>query len=90
MIRFLITRLLLPLLIFWLLRSLLRGIFVQPGRAPQTTRGPQQPPVPAGGDLMKDPVCGTFVSPGAAITRKVKGETVYFCSAECRDKYSAG
>jgi len=38
-------------------------------------------------ELKKDPVCGTYVSTAASVSRKVAGELVYFCSAECRDKY---
>jgi YHS domain-containing protein len=43
--------------------------------------------VPAGGELKKDPVCGTFISTGIAIQKRVGGETYYFCSPECRDKF---
>ena len=39
------------------------------------------------GDLKKDPVCGTFVSPELAITLKSKGQTMHFCSQKCRDEY---
>jgi len=39
--------------------------------------------------LKKDPVCGTYVAAGTGITRQIQGQTVYFCSAECRDKYRA-
>ena len=50
-------------------------------------RGPQPPVVPAGGELKKDPVCGTFISTGTAIQKRVGGEVYYFCSPECRDKF---
>ena len=43
----------------------------------------------AGGELKKDPVCGTYVSTGASITSRVNGELVHFCSTACRDKYRA-
>ena len=33
--------------------------------------------------LVRDPVCGTYVSPDSAIT---DGEN-YFCSQKCRDEY---
>jgi len=35
--------------------------------------------------LVRDPVCGTYVSPDSAIT---DGQN-YFCSAKCRDEYRA-
>jgi YHS domain-containing protein len=46
-----------------------------------------RPSVPAGGELKKDPVCGTFISTATALHRQVRGETYYFCSAACRDKF---
>jgi len=88
MIRFLFVRLVVPLLVFWLLRSLLKSFFAGFPSA-QTHPGPvrQPPPVPAGGELKKDPVCGTYVSAATSMSRTVKGTTVYFCSVECRDRY---
>jgi YHS domain-containing protein len=53
--------------------------------APAQT-GPRTP-VPAGGELKKDPVCGTFISTSTAIQKRAGGEVYYFCSAECRDKF---
>jgi YHS domain-containing protein len=39
--------------------------------------------------MVRDPVCGTFVLPQRAVAL-VHGRTrVYFCSETCRDKYSA-
>lgn len=48
------------------------------------------PRVPAQGvQMVRDPVCGTFVLPERAVTL-VHGRTrLYFCSAACRDKYHA-
>jgi YHS domain-containing protein len=87
MLRYLIVDILLPLLAFLLLRSLLRGLF-QNRR--EVTRPPQQAPPPTmGGELKKDPVCGTYVSTGASVTRSVDGQVLHFCSKECRDKYRA-
>ncbi len=41
----------------------------------------------ATGELVKDPVCGTFVPVDSDI-RVRDGETIHrFCSYECRDKY---
>lgn len=48
---------------------------------------PAPPPVPSGGELKKDPVCGTFISPATSIQKKVAGETYHFCSVACRDKF---
>jgi len=40
-----------------------------------------------GVQMLRDPVCGTFVVPGNAVALGAGGERLYFCSAECRDKY---
>lgn len=41
----------------------------------------------ASGELVKDPVCGTYVNKGGDI-RVRDGEKVHvFCSYECRDKF---
>jgi len=37
--------------------------------------------------LKKDPVCGTFVAAGTAFQKTKGGETYYFCSAACRDRF---
>ena len=88
MIRFLVIRLLLPLLVFFLVRSLLKSIFAAVrSYPPSQARAPQPPAVPAGGELKKDPVCGTYVSTTASVTRTVDGHLVHFCSSQCRDKY---
>jgi len=86
MFRTFLVEFLLPLILFLLVRNMIRGFFAgsQSRRAMQQ---PQTPPVPAGGELKKDPVCGTYVSIATALQEKIKGETVYFCSRECRDKY---
>jgi YHS domain-containing protein len=86
MFRTFLVEFLLPLLLFLLVRNMLRGFFAgsQPRRAMQQ---PQAPSVPLGGELKKDPVCGTYISAATALQEKVKGETLYFCSKECRDKY---
>lgn len=39
------------------------------------------------GVLVKDPVCGTYVSKDTDIRIKEGGEVRCFCSYECRDKY---
>jgi len=54
---------------------------------------PPPPPRPAaaasGGALRRDPVCGMFIPESSAVTKTVKGETLYFCSPECRDRHIA-
>ena len=74
------------LLLFLFLRSILKS-FVSNRKRPRPA--PQrQAPVSLGGELKKDPVCGTYVPITASLTRSVNGQVVYFCSKECRDRYN--
>ena len=45
--------------------------------------------VPLVGELKKDPVCGTYIAAASSIKENVGGQTVHFCSRDCRDKYVA-
>jgi len=65
--------------------KMLAGFF-GPAASPQTTPG--VPTMPAAGELRKDPVCGTYVSTATDLKKTSKGETFYFCSPECRDKFA--
>ncbi|MFN7993198.1 MAG: hypothetical protein U0Q18_06340 [Bryobacteraceae bacterium] len=88
MIRFLFLRIILPLVIFWLIRGVLKSIFASLNSS--VAQRPEHPSqAPAGGELKKDPVCGTFVSVDASVTKKINGQTLHFCSPACRDKYVA-
>ena len=89
--------------IFWLLGlvvviSLLRGVIgiILRGLGDLLSPGPNQPDgqrrenkVPLSGDLKKDPACGTYIAAATSIHETVGGETFYFCSKQCRDKYVA-
>jgi YHS domain-containing protein len=37
--------------------------------------------------LVRDPNCGTFVSPARATVSRTGGETQYFCSDKCRREW---
>jgi YHS domain-containing protein len=88
MIRAFFVDFLLPLLFFLLARSFLRSFLSGAQRDHSSSRpASSPPPLQAGGELKRDPVCGTYVSTAVSMKRTVKGEVVYFCSPECRDKY---
>ena len=38
--------------------------------------------------LVKDPVCETYVLRSRALNRTVRGTTFYFCSRECAGRYT--
>ncbi len=52
-----------------------------------TPPGPPSSSPPSGGELRKDPVCGTFISTATAFQKYANGQTYYFCSTDCRDKF---
>jgi YHS domain-containing protein len=58
------------------------------GQASQPSQAPGKQ-VPLTGELKKDPACGTYIAAASSIQEKVGGETLYFCSKQCRDKYVA-
>jgi YHS domain-containing protein len=41
----------------------------------------------ASGEMVQDPVCGTYVDKESSITVRNGDETIHFCSYECRQKY---
>jgi YHS domain-containing protein len=51
--------------------------------------GQQRRPLRAA-QMVRDPVCGTFVVPNDALALTHGGRRLYFCSAACRDKYRLG
>ena len=68
------------------------GGMVGPNLANNTPQGqpqPSSPAAPVGGELKKDPVCGTYVLAATAVKKTSGGQTIYFCSTDCRDKHSA-
>lgn len=57
----------------------------------ETTQGSRPSPnvsgkVPSSGELKGCKVCGTYVLTSAAKTDNVGGETVYYCSDDCKKK----
>jgi YHS domain-containing protein len=91
-------RAILYLIGFMLVMSVIRSVLGILGKAfsglsntstPQTGASGSRPPSSpsSGGELKKDPVCGTFISTATAFQKFSNGQTYYFCSTECRDKF---
>jgi len=38
-------------------------------------------------EMIKDPVCGSYVSVEHAVTAEFSGERIYFCSDKCLNEY---
>jgi uncharacterized protein len=77
---------LLPLLYLLIVRAawrLIGGILQgATGQTPDAVAG-------HGVQMVRDPVCGTFVVPSRAVVITQGRTQLFFCSTACRDKYSA-
>ncbi len=54
----------------------------RPGSAPGA------PPTSQGGELHKDPVCGTYVAESTPFRSQIAGQSFYYCSENCREKHA--
>lgn len=83
MVRFLLLAIV-AVLIFLLVRAAIAGFFAglrgtpRPGR-PRALRD----------DLVKDPVCDTYVPRRSAVARTAGPATYYFCSRDCAARFKA-
>jgi YHS domain-containing protein len=41
-----------------------------------------------GGEMVRDPVCETYIPRATAIEKTINGRTVYFCSQTCAEGYA--
>jgi YHS domain-containing protein len=82
MLRFLLIAILLMLIAraFW---RVVDGIIEGAGGAERRKQ------VRPGVKLVRDPVCGTFVTPGGSLSLTSGGSTHYFCSEKCRADYKS-
>ena len=93
MIRWVLNIIVLLLLLRLAMRfvmGLLRGLSEPSAAASSPGRRPAGGPARIAGELVKDPVCATYIPRESAIEARVSGETRYYCSVTCRDKDAAG
>jgi YHS domain-containing protein len=73
--------------------TFLRAVIGLVTRAMSDAISPSKPDVRAtptpGGELKRDPVCGTYVAAATSVKKTVGAKVVHFCSTECRDRYHA-
>ena len=92
MIRWILTAIALLLLLRLVLRFVLgvfQGLATPPGGT-ASSRGSSGGPARIAGELVRDPVCSTYIPRESAITARVGGETRHYCSTACRDKDAGG
>ena len=67
---------------FWrVVDGMIEGLTGRRSRAGTSSQG--------GVQMVRDPVCGTFVLPDRALMLADGSQRVFFCSADCRDRYRA-
>jgi YHS domain-containing protein len=71
----------------WTLSLLRRLVGQMSSGAPQSKRDMDVPSDAVTRKLVRDPVCGMHISEGLALPLGQGADTVFFCSAECREKY---
>jgi hypothetical protein len=77
--------------IIFVLRAISR-LFGAPASAGARRAGsapPRQPPERAGGTLVRDPQCGTYIPLSRALTVGGGADALHFCSSACRDAWTA-
>jgi uncharacterized protein len=78
--------LLLGMLILRALGKMLAGLIAGASPEPERRSGPPD----RGVQMVRDPVCGTFLPPDTAVSLAERGGAVrYFCSEKCRDAFRA-
>jgi YHS domain-containing protein len=75
------------LLIFVLAAFLLYKLFTGDKKKKVDKKQEEVKQKAADGIMVKDPICGTFVSKESDIRVRKGEEVLCFCSYECRDKY---
>ncbi len=72
------------LLLFWLFYNLVKAV----GNLLRRSASPPEPEKTRDGEeMVQDPYCGTYVPRSLAVKKVIEGQTLYFCSEECRDAY---
>ena len=72
--------------------AVLAVLFILRGARPSgraSERAPKDGPKEKTAKLVKDPVCGTYVSSRGSLTANRSSETFHFCSQDCLDKFVA-
>ena len=79
------------LVILFVIRLVLRFLYGLAGGSsePQAPRKPKKPATIEGGQLVRDPNCGTYVAIGRALREGSGDNAVYFCSETCRNAWAA-
>ena len=84
----LLWRFLLFLSALWFIQRTL-GFFLGAPKKQPRREGTAADATDANNKMVRDPICGMYLDPRLAISHRHKKETVYFCSKECLQKFTA-
>lgn len=76
-----LVRLLIAALVIRLIWGLVASIL-------SAASGPRQVRRTRSMQLVRDPVCGTYIQQSRALEVHARGKTHYFCSEDCRQKFA--
>ena len=82
---FKMLRLIIAVVIVYLIYRLVKTSLLPLGK--KSEKFPRRPASIEGEDMVKDPYCNTYIPLSDAYKASVNGETLYFCSKECFEKY---
>lgn len=95
-----IIELLITILVVIVARAILKSFLrasanaLRTGSAQGKAHRNSQPPsdfsacASTGGELHKDPVCGTYVAESTPFRQHISGQTFFYCSQACREKHA--
>ena len=78
-------RLIIAVVILYLIHRLVKTFRLPSGK--KSEKFPRRPAPIEGEDMVKDPYCNTYIPLSDAYKASINGETLYFCSKECFEKY---
>jgi YHS domain-containing protein len=73
------------IVVLFVLRLLLRALFPRGIGAPAGSRPRRTERI--GGELVRDPQCGTYIPKASAVVAGSGSKALYFCSTTCRDTF---
>jgi len=76
------------LVLAWAIRALLFGSRRRVPPSSSAKPGTRGHRTTGGEEMVRDPQCGVYMPRSSAMVKKIDGETHYFCSQECSDKFS--
>ena len=78
-------RLIIFAILCYILYRLVKSLMLPPARKPGESSIRSNGTITD--EMVMDPQCSVYIPKREAISAKVAGETIYFCSKECKKKY---